>query len=652
MLIMEGLFILAVVTTVHTSPICLFYCDFPLSGGNVQRQSNCKCFVNAHIEVHTNLHQKHNLDKLQDDILKTKSESRHDLFFHENDKTKVNMKTRYKKNIYSATDNNVKRYKRSIEFSNKLIKKHIDANISETKKYKSYERKISGYVSIHTLILSSVSGTAKLSKKWLTRKRANTREYEKHDESNDTLGAEKYRIKNKGTMMNLKFSIDFDNILNYSSIFRDMVNILPPESVMPSQKDMKIILSPDNFLKNINDGTYKSNVPAENDTRLESRNDLTNVIEPDFDKSFRNIKNKKSIEINEGNRKFNKNLRYIENNQNDTSSIATNIRSDNTTIKKLNEQLNCSSPLKNNTNNYFFKSNNTIEALQNKNINSTEKASKTTNKSSQKKFINVYNTSDLTSTRNEAIYDETDFRRSGIIEPSNQKNKQLKTKNIREETTTKTYVTNISFLLPNITLTTKNNKNQSINETANIFHNGVTPLKEKTVMIDNNDIITVLANSIKNSSNEINMFPPNSSSIIFDLPKINNNNRAQYHEGEIPVIRIFSHEFPNDTVISVINGTEVLPNKDFITYEKNMQKLDQNATNNSDSLSILQKNEDNTTNYLLDDKLIPFNESIVGRLYFITDHLTIPALFVQKTNGDVHLGLDISNICEKMNCPK
>ncbi|XP_047543665.1 probable cyclin-dependent serine/threonine-protein kinase DDB_G0292550 [Vanessa atalanta] len=665
MLIMEALFILAVVTTLHTSPICFFFCDIPLSGDNVQWQSNCKCFVNAHVNVPTNLHQKHNLYKflLRGNLLKIKSDGRHEHFSHEYDKSKVNMKTHYKKKMYSAIENNVKRYKRSIELSHKLKKKHIEVNTSETKN--NYERKIIGYVSIHALILATVSGTAKSPKKTLTSKQANTREFDKYYETNDILHTDKYGIKNTGTMMSLKFTIGFDNI-NDSTTFSDTGNILPSESVTPSLKDRKIILTTDELLKNINDDKNKSVVPTENVTRLELKKDLTNVTEAYHDISFRNIKNKKNIEINEGNRKFYENLKYIENNQNYTSPVATNTKRDNTTVKKLNEPLNCTSHLKDNTKNCIFNSNNTTVAIPNMNI--TEQFRNTINNTLQKKFNNVFNTSDITlTTKIEDIYDfhnnhpqilnKTDLR-SKIIDPTNEENKQLSTNN-REETfsVAKSYITNISLLLPNLTLTTKYNKHLNINKTANIFHNTVSPYKEKPIMINNNDVITVLANAIKNSSNEININSSNNSSIIIDIPKINNSNRAQYQEGEIPVIRILSHEFPNDTVISVINGTEILPNKDFITYENNMRKSDQNGTkkisHNINSLSLLQtKNEERTSNYLLDDKLIPFNGSIVGRLYFITDHKTIPALFVQKTNGDVHLGLNISNICKKTNCSK
>ncbi|XP_050361434.1 GATA zinc finger domain-containing protein 4-like [Nymphalis io] len=653
---MEALFILTVVTTVYTSPICSIYCEILFSGDNVQWQSYCKCFLDAHINVTTNLHQKQSLYKLllQSVLLKTKSVNRHELLSWDNKKTTANVKTHHNKTIDSAIENNVNRYPRNLEIFTKLMKRHTETNSSETKKryFNSNKRKKSDYVSFHALILATINVKAKLPKKWsderVTSKQTNTTELNKNNETNYILDTDKYGIKNMRTIMGLESNIDADNVNNVSSIYDEKVkNIAPSETRTRNHTDIKNIITTDDFLSYKNYDTTQSIVPKENFTKLELINDLITTTEPSYEMYFLNFKNRNSNAINEAIRKFNKGLKYTEKRGNVTFSSANNVKSENKTIRKHN--VNRSPPLESTTKKYI--NNISIEASQNKNLNRTENFGKTINNTLQMQFNNVLNTSDVTSTtKNEDVYDfHMDYPQILNITAKNQintikrKNKRLKTNHFREETTTKKYINKTPFKFPNLILSINSKKKQNINEYADIFQNAESPYQNKTRMFDNNDeVFTVSANDININSKELNINSINSSSAI-DSPKKINSNRIHYQEREIPIIRIFSHEFPNDTVISVINGTEFLPNKDFVRYETNIRESDQNEnTKKIDNFNSL--NEENINNNLLKNKLLPFNKTIIGRLYFITGRQAIPALFVQKPNGDLHLGLNISNI--------
>ncbi|CAG5008103.1 unnamed protein product [Parnassius apollo] len=127
-----------------------------------------------------------------------------------------------------------------------------------------------------------------------------------------------------------------------------------------------------------------------------------------------------------------------------------------------------------------------------------------------------------------------------------------------------------------------------------------------------------------------------------------------FNESEIPLQKIITREFANNTVVSVTNGNEDVRNNDFL-YSSN-----EDITPPSIS-SLETEGESNHTNDNLTEALVKNikksqNESkantelvIRGRLYFILGQEHIPARFVQKSDGELHVGIDGQTICMKLN---
>ncbi|XP_061704612.1 uncharacterized protein LOC133515975 [Cydia pomonella] len=107
---------------------------------------------------------------------------------------------------------------------------------------------------------------------------------------------------------------------------------------------------------------------------------------------------------------------------------------------------------------------------------------------------------------------------------------------------------------------------------------------------------------------------------IFDGESFNDNNipqisvtnayselRSAYQENEMNIPRIITKECQNNTIQTVIDGIEELPNNDFTDNESDLR----------------------------------------GRLYFVSNKELIPVRFVQ-TNGTINLGIDGSRLCDNL----
>ncbi|XP_063372612.1 uncharacterized protein LOC134660756 [Cydia amplana] len=84
--------------------------------------------------------------------------------------------------------------------------------------------------------------------------------------------------------------------------------------------------------------------------------------------------------------------------------------------------------------------------------------------------------------------------------------------------------------------------------------------------------------------------------------------RSAYEENEIKIPRIITKECQNNTIQSIIDGIEELPNNDFTDYESD----------------------------------------ITGRLYFVSNKELVPVRFVQTNRGTINLGIDGPRLCDKL----
>ncbi|XP_041987737.1 uncharacterized protein LOC121739363 [Aricia agestis] len=129
--------------------------------------------------------------------------------------------------------------------------------------------------------------------------------------------------------------------------------------------------------------------------------------------------------------------------------------------------------------------------------------------------------------------------------------------------------------------------------------------------------------------------------------------RPRVNENEVPVIRIITHEYPDGNVVSKVNGTEVLindsPSEDSYTnvFVKNINvQGNHNVTEVLYKFSIPKRIPENgelePESHTLRNPNISFN----GRLYLVHDTERIPAQFIQESNGNISIGLDILSVCE------
>ncbi|XP_063392735.1 uncharacterized protein LOC134678200 [Cydia fagiglandana] len=108
---------------------------------------------------------------------------------------------------------------------------------------------------------------------------------------------------------------------------------------------------------------------------------------------------------------------------------------------------------------------------------------------------------------------------------------------------------------------------------------------------------------------------------IFDGESLNESNTPQslvtnaysdlrnaYEENEMKIPRIITKECHNNTIQSIIDGIEELPNNDFTDNES----------------------------------------AIKGRLYFVSNKELVPVRFVQTNGGNINLGIDGPQLCDKL----
>ncbi|XP_063634758.1 uncharacterized protein LOC134805352 [Cydia splendana] len=84
--------------------------------------------------------------------------------------------------------------------------------------------------------------------------------------------------------------------------------------------------------------------------------------------------------------------------------------------------------------------------------------------------------------------------------------------------------------------------------------------------------------------------------------------RSAYEENEIKIPRIITKECHNNTIQSIIDGIEELPNNDFTDNESDIK----------------------------------------GRLYFVSNKELVPVRFVQTNGGTINLGIDGPGLCDKL----
>lgn len=99
------------------------------------------------------------------------------------------------------------------------------------------------------------------------------------------------------------------------------------------------------------------------------------------------------------------------------------------------------------------------------------------------------------------------------------------------------------------------------NETSTIYldqHNNETTAVE--VSTGNQLQYEMFLQTFNTLSNNYSSKGYDNNTILFTR---NNHYRDRYNESNIPIVRIITQEYPNDTVSSIINGNEILPNNDF-----------------------------------------------------------------------------------------
>ncbi|XP_059062318.1 uncharacterized protein LOC131855109 [Achroia grisella] len=156
----------------------------------------------------------------------------------------------------------------------------------------------------------------------------------------------------------------------------------------------------------------------------------------------------------------------------------------------------------------------------------------------------------------------------------------------------------------------------------------------------------------------------------FNSIKTATNNRTLYPDDDIKLSKVIVKEYSNDTVVSEVAGNELLRNNDFIydnssdnenlTIRTKIDNLKENYSNDtSPSASTY-----NDGNYMFDiNKRISITTTtmksseiqespqyeITGKLYFYFNRESIPVQFVQKTDGNINVGLDGISLCNELN---
>ncbi|XP_068619567.1 putative uncharacterized protein DDB_G0285119 [Battus philenor] len=132
-------------------------------------------------------------------------------------------------------------------------------------------------------------------------------------------------------------------------------------------------------------------------------------------------------------------------------------------------------------------------------------------------------------------------------------------------------------------------------------------------------------------------------------------NRKVYNENEIPLQKIITKEYSNGTLLSVVDSTEALPNNDFsFEYVDNTQSTELFTNNYNDNDNTSHDYESyitqmpTTEHYKSAQEILDHDGIIIGKLYFVFDQEHIPAKFIQRPNGEIHVGIDGPTLCYKL----
>ncbi|XP_075991421.1 uncharacterized protein LOC142986703 [Anticarsia gemmatalis] len=113
--------------------------------------------------------------------------------------------------------------------------------------------------------------------------------------------------------------------------------------------------------------------------------------------------------------------------------------------------------------------------------------------------------------------------------------------------------------------------------------------------------------------------------------------RSILPEKNILIPKIITTEFSNNTVSSVVDGYEILPNSDFIHH-------DFNAADEGDNISEEYREFESGRHGQSD-----LEQDVKGNLYFsfgTRNH--IPARFIQNSEGEMHLAIDGFALCDQI----
>ncbi|XP_063546533.1 uncharacterized protein LOC134754257 [Cydia strobilella] len=138
-----------------------------------------------------------------------------------------------------------------------------------------------------------------------------------------------------------------------------------------------------------------------------------------------------------------------------------------------------------------------------------------------------------------------------------------------------------------------------LNDNTSLVHISTTPLSTEQSL----GTETIIDKDIFDSESLNENITPQIS-----VTNANSELRSAYEENEIKIPRIITKECQNNTIQTIIDGIEELPNNDFT---------------------------DNETD-------------ITGRLYFVSKKELVPVRFVQTNGGTINLGIDGPELCDKL----
>lgn len=122
--------------------------------------------------------------------------------------------------------------------------------------------------------------------------------------------------------------------------------------------------------------------------------------------------------------------------------------------------------------------------------------------------------------------------------------------------------------------------------------------------------------------------------------------RGVYDEKDILIPKIITKELTNDTLISIIDGYEVLPNSDFVSHYYEIARMGDNSLNETDTSQqsgLSDFSEDYDGNNTQSDVI----QDTQGNFYFLYGNSQIPARFIQNFEGEMQLAVDGYSLCEQ-----